>query len=66
MKQSVKTKITYTAIATLIVFCFSSCKNKQKNDAVKIVTEWTDKGSPFPRRNTLYVYGERHQLYGLT
>ncbi|MDR1221453.1 MAG: hypothetical protein LBL07_01055 [Tannerella sp.] len=43
-----KTEITYTAIAMLIVLCFSSCKNKQKSDAIKIVAEWTGKEVRFP------------------
>ena len=34
----------------LITICFSSCKkNKQKDDAIKIVAEWTGKEIKFPK-----------------
>jgi hypothetical protein len=36
-------------ITILIAACFSSCKNRQKSDAVKIVTEWTGKEVKFPQ-----------------
>jgi hypothetical protein len=48
-------KFTYTRqrfviIVLLITVCFSSCKkNKQKEDATKIVKEWTGKEIKFPR-----------------
>ena len=33
----------------LLVICFSSCKNnKRRDDAVKIVSEWTVKEIKFP------------------
>ena len=48
-------KFTYTEqriviIVALIAICLSSCKkNKQKEDAVKIVKEWTGKEIKFPK-----------------
>ena len=37
-------------IIALITICFSSCKkNNQKDDAVKVVTEWTGKEIKFPK-----------------
>ena len=50
-----KIDFTYTGqriaiIIALITVCFSSCKkNKQKDDAVKIVAEWTGKEIKFPK-----------------
>jgi hypothetical protein len=42
-------KQTFIIIFALIVICFSSCTNKQKKDAAKIVNEWTGKEIKFPQ-----------------
>lgn len=40
---------SFLIIITLLIICFSSCKNnKQRDDAVKIIKEWTGKEIRFP------------------
>ena len=42
-----------------IVFCLPSCKqNKRRNDAVKIVSEWTGKEIKFPQNVSCYMSGK--------
>ena len=55
-RRSALAKIKFTStkqrilIVVLITVCFSSCKkNKQKDDAMKIVAEWTRKEVKFPK-----------------
>ena len=50
----VKTKLLYTKLiiviaVTICTICFSSCENKLKKDAAKIVNEWTGKEIKFPQ-----------------
>jgi len=59
-----RNKFTYTEqrfaiIVALIVIYFSSCKkNKQKEDATKIVKEWTGKEIKFPKGLTCTSMGK--------
>ncbi|MDR1524344.1 MAG: hypothetical protein LBS79_03665, partial [Tannerella sp.] len=45
-------------ITALIAVCFSSCKNKLKSDAVKIVAEWKDKEVKFPEGTPCFSMGK--------
>jgi phosphate/sulfate permease len=45
------------AIASIVV-CFSSCKNKVKNDIVKVVAEWKDEEIKFPEGIPCFSMGE--------
>ena len=46
-----ETKIYVFVLVGLVVFCLSSCKkNKQKDDTVQTVKEWTGKKVKFPKK----------------
>jgi hypothetical protein len=51
-------KTPFPIVTASIVVCFSSCKNKVKNDAAKIVAAWKDKEVNFPEGIPCFSMGE--------
>jgi hypothetical protein len=51
-------KYNLLIVTVLIAVCFSFCKNKMKNDAVKIVAEWRDKEVKFPEGIPCFSMGK--------
>lgn len=51
-------RIYLSIVIATIAVCFSSCKNKRQNDALKIVAEWKGKEVKFPERIPCFSMGK--------
>jgi hypothetical protein len=51
-------KTRFLIVIAPIVVCFSSCKNKVKDDAIKIVAEWKSKEIKFPEGIPCFSMGK--------